>query len=78
MKTSYEKLFIELSDLKKKEVSTKLKYKKRKYYFDKNNISKYDDLSKRYINTKWEDEISLIQLAPKYKQESFYEFRYDR
>jgi len=78
LKNSYEKLFTELNCLKKKEVSIKLKYKKRKYYFDKKNISKYDDLDKRYINTKWEDEISLIQLSPKYKQESFYEFRYDK
>jgi len=78
LKNSYEKLFTGLSYLKKKEVSTKLKYKKRKYFFDKKSISKYDDLNKRYINAKWEDEINLIQLSAKYKQESFYEFRYDR
>jgi len=74
LRISYEMLFKELSYLKKKEVLIKLKYKKRRYYFDKENIEKYDDLNKRYINTKWEDEIVLNQLKPKYKQESFYEF----
>jgi len=78
LKSSYEKLFNELSVLNKKEVFVKLKYKKRKYYFDKKSIVKPDDLRKRYINIKYEEEIDFDQQRSKYKQRSFYEFKYDR